>query len=144
MLERFHVPEDVAVHVSPEDMHKTVTDIFLKMGMPADDADKGAEVLVYADVRGIETHGVSNMLRRYVESFGEGGINPSPNPKIVREMPAAAMLDCDGGHGLVVGPMAMEMAIERAKVYGIGTVTAKWPGLTRVLPRVVPSVETPR
>jgi len=124
LLERFHVPHDIAVHVSPEDMHATVTDIFLKMGMPADDADQAAEVLVYADVRGIESHGVSNMLRRYVESFGEGGINPNPKPTIVREMPAAAMLDCDGGHGLVVGPQAMEMAIERAKTYGIGTVTA--------------------
>ena len=124
MLERFHVPSDQAIHVTPEDMHSTVTEIFLKMGMSADDADLGAEVLVYADIRGIETHGVSNMLRGYVKSFGEGGINPTPNPKIVREMPAAATLDCDGGHGVVVGPMAMNMAIERAKVYGIGTITA--------------------
>lgn len=125
MLERFHVPSDIAVHVTPEDMQATVVDIFLKMGMPADDADKAAEVLVYADIRGIETHGVSNMLRGYVRQFGDGGINPTPNPRIVREMPAAATLDCDGGHGLVVGPMAMNMAIERAKVYGIGTITAK-------------------
>ena len=125
MLERFHVPSDLAVHVAPEDMLATVVDIFLKMGMPADDADQAAEVLVYADIRGIETHGVSNMLRSYVVQFGNGNINPTPNPKIVREMPAAATLDCDAGHGLVVGPMAMNMAIERAKVYGIGTITAR-------------------
>lgn len=118
------MPGDVAIHVSPEDMHATVNEIFLKMGMPADDADKAAEVLVYADIRGIETHGVSNMLRRYVESFGEGGINPTPKPRVIREMPAAASLDCDGGHGLVIGPMAMEMAIDKAKIYGIGTITA--------------------
>ena len=124
MLERFHVPSDEAVHVNKDDMHATVVDIFLKMGMPSDEAEVASDVLVYADIRGIETHGVSNMLRNYVKSFGEGGINPTPNPKIVREMPAAATLDCDGGHGLVVGPMAMEMAIERAKVYGIGTITA--------------------
>ena len=124
MLERFHVPGDEAVHVNKDDMHATVVDIFLKMGMPPDEAKVASDVLVYADIRGIETHGVSNMLRNYVKSFGEGGINPTPNPKIVREMPAAATLDCDGGHGLVVGPMAMEMAIERAKVYGIGTITA--------------------
>ena len=124
LLERFHVPSDIAIHVTPEDMHATVNDIFLKMGMPADDADKAAEVLVYADIRGIETHGVSNMLRRYVEDFGKGGINPTPNPKIIREMPAAATIDSDGGHGLVIGPYAMNMAIERAKTYGIGTITA--------------------
>jgi LDH2 family malate/lactate/ureidoglycolate dehydrogenase len=124
LLERFHVPSDIAVHVDVDDMNTTVTEIFLKMGMPADDAAKAAEVLVYADIRGIETHGVSNMLRGYVASFAEGGINPTPNPKIIREMPAAATLDSDGGHGLVIGPMAMEMAIERAKTYGIGTITA--------------------
>lgn len=124
LLERFHVPSDVAVHVDVDDMRATVTEIFLKMGMSADDADKASEVLVYADIRGIESHGVSNMLRNYVKSFGEGGINPTPNVKIVREMPAAATVDSDGGHGLVVGRIAMEMAIERAKTYGIGTITA--------------------
>ncbi len=124
MLERFHVPHDEAVHVDIDDMNATVKEIFLKMGMPDADADKAAEVLVYADIRGIESHGVSNMLRRYVESFGENGINPTPKPKIIREMPAAATLDGDGGHGLVIGPIAMEMAIERAKTYGIGTITA--------------------
>jgi len=124
LLERFHVPSDVAIHVTPENMHATVVDVFLKMGMPADDAEQAAEVLVYADIRGIETHGVSNMLRSYVKQFGNGAINPTPKPRIIREMPAAATLDCDGGHGLVVGPMAMNMAIERAKIYGIGTITA--------------------
>ena len=124
MLERFHVPSDIAIHVGIDDLTATVVDIFLKMGMPADEADQATEVLVYADIRGIETHGVSNMLRSYVVQFAEGKMNPTPNPKIIREMPAAATLDCDGGHGLVVGPMAMNMAIERAKIYGIGTITA--------------------
>ena len=124
MLERFHVPHDIAVHVQIEDMRATVEDIFRKMGMPEDDAVQSADVLVYADARGIESHGVSNMLRSYVASFGEGGINPTPEPKVIRELPAAATIDCDGGHGLAVGPMAMNMAMDRAEVYGIGTITA--------------------
>ncbi len=124
MLERFHVPADIAVHVMPDDMDATVTDIFVKMGMSHEDAKQASDVLVYADVRGIESHGVSNMLRNYVESFKQGGINPIPNVRVVREMAAAATIDCDGGHGLVVGPQAMQMAIDRAKDYGIGTVTA--------------------
>ncbi|MBC63023.1 MAG: malate dehydrogenase [Chloroflexi bacterium] len=125
MLERFHVPDNIAIKIKPKDMHATVLDIFVKMGMSHDDANIASEVLVYADVRGIESHGVSNMLRRYVEAFNEGNINPTPKPKIIRDMPAAALLDCDDGHGLVVGPMAMNMAIERAKKYGIGTITAR-------------------
>ena len=105
-------------------MMATVQDIFLRMGMSDADAAQSADVLVYADVRGIESHGVSNMLRRYVESFNQGGINPRPNVKVVRELGGAATIDCDKGHGLVVGPMAMNMAIEKAKVHGIGSVTA--------------------
>ena len=86
MLERFHVPEDIAVRVDISNMQKTVENIFLKMGMTKKDSTQAADVLLYADIRGIETHGVSNMLRGYVKSFGEGGINPTPKIEVVREM----------------------------------------------------------
>ena len=124
MLERFHVPEDIAVRVDISNMQKTVENIFLKMGMTKKDSTQAADVLLYADIRGIETHGVSNMLRGYVKSFGEGGINPTPKIEVVREMGAVATIDSDGGHGLVVGPLAMNIAIKKAKTYGIGAVTA--------------------
>ncbi len=124
MLERFHVPEEIAVRVRIEAMQATVEDIFRKLGMPDEDAVQAADVLLYADARGIESHGVSNMLRSYVASFAQGGINPTPEPRIVRELPAAATLDSDGGHGLVIGPMAMRMAMDRAETYGIGSITA--------------------
>ena len=124
MLERFHVPEELAVRVMPDNMKATVKQIFLKMGMSNNDSELAADVLLYADIRGIETHGVSNMLRGYVKSFGEGGINPNPKIKTIREMGAVATIDSDGGHGLVVGPYAMNMAIKKAKQFGIGSVTA--------------------
>ena len=120
MLERFHVPEELAVRVMPDNMKATVKQIFLKMGMSNNDSELAADVLLYADIRGIETHGVSNMLRGYVKSFGEGGINPNPKIKTIREMGAVATIDSDGGHGLVVGPYAMNMAIKKAKKTGVG------------------------
>jgi L-2-hydroxycarboxylate dehydrogenase (NAD+) len=123
MLERFHVPENIAIRVPPAAMLDTVTEIFLAMGMPDADAALAADVLLYADVRGIESHGVSNMLRRYVEAFRQGDINPTPNPVVLRERGAVATLDSDRGHGLVVGPMAMKMAIERAREHGIGSLS---------------------
>ena len=123
MLERFHVPEDIAVKVDHKDIFKVVENIFLKMGMSKEDAFVSADVLIYADVRCIESHGVSNMLRRYVQSFAENDINPTPKPKVIRLKGAVATLDSDAGHGLVVGPYAMKMAIEKAKDYGIGSVT---------------------
>lgn len=123
MLEQFHVPEAIAVRVQQQDMRATVEAIFRAFGMPATDAQQAADVLLYADLRGIESHGVSNMMRTYVVGFQEGRINPTPHPQVLYEAPAVATLDADRGHGLVIGPQAMHMAIERANTYGIGAIT---------------------
>ena len=123
MLERFKVPDDIAIRVKQEDMRKTVEEIFLSMKMPKEDAQQAADVLLYADIRGIESHGVSNMMRTYLDMFKDGMINANPKPKIVAEAAAVATLDSDRGHGLVIGPQAMKMAIDRASKFGIGAIT---------------------
>lgn len=123
MLDRFHVPEDIAVRVKQEDMRAALEAIFQALDMPETDAQQAADVLMYADIRGIESHGVSNMMRVYVSHLQDTRINPRPEPKIIHGAPAVATLDADRGHGLVVGPKAMDMAIERASIYGIGAVT---------------------
>ena len=123
MLKRFHVPEEIAVRIPQENMRATLVDIFTKLGMPNDDAALSADVLIYADIRGVESHGVSNMVRAYVTGFQEGTINPNPVTKIVREAAAVCTIDSDEGFGLVVGPAAMKEAIDRAENYGIGSVS---------------------
>ena len=123
MLEQFHVPAEIEVRVPPAAMRATVEDIFRKLGMPDEHAVQSADVLLYADVRGIESHGVSNVLRVYVDGFRDGRINPSPQWKIVREAAAVCTIDSDGGHGGFIGPEAMRIAIERAEEYGVGAVT---------------------
>ncbi|MBI2965115.1 MAG: Ldh family oxidoreductase [Chloroflexi bacterium] len=123
MLEQFHVPEDIAVRVLQQDMRSTVEDIFMKMGMAQTDARQSADALMYADIRGIESHGVSNMMRSYVEGFGKGSINPRPNWRVIRESASGATIDCDRGLGLAVGPQAMKIAIEKAGRSGAGVVT---------------------
>ena len=123
MLERFHVPESIAIRVPQQDMRATLEDIFRKLRMPDQDAALAADVLMYADIRGIESHGVSNMMRSYVTNFQEGRMNPTPHWKIVREAAAVCTIDSDRGLGLVVGPAAMKVAIERAERYGIGSVS---------------------
>ena len=122
MLDRFKVPEDIAIRVPPAAMHQTVVNLFMAMGMGAEDAARGAEVLIYADTRGIDSHGVSNMTRAYVAGFKAGRINPTPITKIVKDTGPAVTIDGDGGLGLVVGPPAMEIAIERARRHGLGVV----------------------
>ncbi|MCH8311149.1 MAG: Ldh family oxidoreductase, partial [Chloroflexi bacterium] len=106
-----------------DNMRATVEDIFRKMRMPDEDAVQAADVLMYADIRGVESHGVSNMMRAYVSGFQEGRINPTPEWKIVRQAAAVCTIDGDRGHGLVIGPAAMKVAIERAEMYGIGSVS---------------------
>lgn len=123
MLEQFHVPEDEAVRVEPDLVRQTVHDIFTALGMPEDHASTSTDVLLYADTRGIDSHGVSNMLRRYVEGIREGQINLNPQWKITHEAAAVATIDSDGAHGGVIGPEAMSIAIERARQYGIGSVS---------------------
>lgn len=128
MFEDFKVPEDIAVRLGVEDVRHSLESIFGGLGMPEANAKRAADVLVYADVRGIESHGVSYMMQWYVLGMRNGWINPKPEPKPVREMPACATLDGDKGVGIDIGPQAMELAIEKADACGVGavTVTNSW------------------
>ncbi|MBI4202512.1 MAG: Ldh family oxidoreductase [Chloroflexi bacterium] len=123
MLERFKVPHEDEVLVPADSLRGTVAAIFQKVGVPRRDAEEGADVLVATDLRGVETHGVSNMLRSYVQAYKEGRLNPRPNWHIVRESPAAATVDADGGLGLILGKRTMGLAMEKAKAVGVGAVT---------------------
>ena len=122
MLERFKVPREDEVRVTEESLRRSVTAIFEKMGTSEEDADVGADVLVATDLRGVETHGVSNMLRAYVKQYTEGTLNPTPQWRIERESPAAATIDGDNGLGIIQGPRAMAIAVEKARNVGVGVV----------------------
>lgn len=124
VIDRFTVPDEIAVRIQPADMHATAVGIFEALGMPPDDASRSADVLLYADVRGIDSHGVSNMMPYYVNGLRDGSINPAPQWKVVREAPATATIDSDLGLGLTIGPQAMALAIEKARDFGIGAVSA--------------------
>ena len=83
----------------------------------------GANTLTMTDLRGVETHGVSNMLRSYVQQYNEGSLNPQPNWRIISESPATAVMDADKGLAVILGPKAMQMAIDKARNIGVGVVT---------------------
>lgn len=100
------------------------TRVFMHFGISAGDAALASEVLSKADVRGIDSHGVAR-LRTYVDMFTIGRINPKPNIRIVREKKSIATIDGDSGLGLVVGPRANEIAMEKAAVYGSGWVSVR-------------------
>jgi len=98
--------------------------VFLKMGCSTADATLATNVLVSADLRGIDSHGVARLIG-YVRLWDADRINPTPSIKITHETPSTAVVDGDAGLGLVVAPKAMEIAIEKAKNVGSGWVSVK-------------------
>lgn len=125
MLERFSVRAEDQVLVDHEALRRTVADLFVACGVPDDDATAGADVLVTADLRGVETHGVSNMLRQYIGWFRDGVHKPSPEWTIVHETRGTATIDGDRGLGILQGGPAMQLTIEKARDVGVGTVTMR-------------------
>src|SRR5262245_31546171 len=123
ILERFKVPEKDQVRVSEAALRRTITEIFQKLGVSPEDAAEGADVLTMTDLRGVETHGVSNMLRAYVRDFKAGKLDPRPGWKIVRESPGTAVIDAERRLGILVGSRAMQLAIDKARQVGVGIVT---------------------
>ncbi len=98
--------------------------VFIKMGCPAAGAALASDVLIAADLRGVDSHGIAR-LAGYVRLWEKRRINPDPNLKVVHETPSTAVLDGDAGLGLVVAPRAMEIAIEKARNAGTGWVSVR-------------------
>lgn len=98
--------------------------VFEACGMPVHQAAQAAEVLLAADMRGIDSHGVAR-LSGYVRLAEAGRANMKANPKVVHETPSTATLDADGGLGLISAAMAMDIAIEKAKQVGTGWVAIR-------------------
>ncbi|MEZ5232171.1 MAG: Ldh family oxidoreductase [Acidimicrobiales bacterium] len=80
MHDYFAVPSELAVRVAPPVMAATVTALFEALGMAGPHAAQCAETLLYADRRGIDSHGVSNMFPYYVADLRAGRINATPSP----------------------------------------------------------------
>ena len=111
------------VRVAEAALRRVVSSIFEKLGVSPADAAEGADVLVMSDLRGVESHGVSNMLRNYVKGYQDGRLNQSAGWKVMRESTATAVIDAERRLGILVGPKAMRLAVEKAKVTGVGVVT---------------------
>ncbi len=95
---------------------------FMHFGVPDEDAELAANVLACSDLRGIESHGVAR-LHTYFDMLTLGRINPRPKIKIVRESLSTATVDGDNGLGLVVGPRANRIAMDKAQQAGTGWVS---------------------
>jgi L-2-hydroxycarboxylate dehydrogenase (NAD+) len=98
--------------------------VFESFGVPSQDAETAAEVLVLGDLRGVESHGVAR-LQRYFRGLKEGVMVPQPILRVVKETPCTAVLDVGAALGQVAGKRGMEIAIAKALQYGTGFVTVR-------------------
>lgn len=98
--------------------------IFLRINFSENDANLAAKVLLQADLRGIDSHGIAR-LSGYVRLWEAQRLNASPNIQMIYETPSTATINGDAGVGLVVAPKAMQVAIEKAKLCGTGWVAVK-------------------
>lgn len=98
--------------------------IFTAIGCPRSDADTATKVLLSADLRGVDSHGIAR-LSGYVRLWEAGRVNAVPAVKIIHETPSTAVVDGDKGLGLVVAPFAMQVAIEKARQVGTGWVSVQ-------------------
>ena len=108
---------------------KTITnfviDSFVGYGIPREDAIICADVLLESDKRGIESHGVNRFKPIYLDRIEAGIQNPVTNFEIIKETPTTAVVDGHDGMGQVIGYKAMDMAIKKAKEYGMGMVVVR-------------------
>ncbi len=101
-----------------------VARLFVHVGVPAPQAAGIAEILVLADLRGIESHG-TNFAPRYIRGLARGELNPDPQLRVVGGRGAVAVLDADNGLGYVSARAAMERAIELAADHAVGAVAVR-------------------
>jgi L-2-hydroxycarboxylate dehydrogenase (NAD+) len=101
-----------------------IQDTLAKMGLPAGDAAKVAELMTEADLTGADAHGVFR-LPQYVRRLRTGAVNPRPDIKVSKTAPATALVDGDNGMGHLVMAQAAATAVELARDTGVAWVGAR-------------------
>lgn len=102
-----------------------IEDAFVGYGVPREDAKICTEVLLESDKRGIESHGCNRFKPIYIDRIVAGIQNPVTNFEIIKETETTAVVDGHDGMGQVIGYKAMQMAIDKAKKYGMGMVAVR-------------------
>ncbi|MEC5424530.1 ureidoglycolate dehydrogenase [Virgibacillus sp. C22-A2] len=111
------------VVVQAEEVKNLVIDKLGQAGVNCNHAEKIAEILIHADLRGVSSHGVLR-TEHYINRLTKGGLNANPGISVNKSGHVTAVVDGDNGFGHLIADKAMEVAIDLAKENGIGMVTA--------------------
>jgi len=116
--------EEETTRVPVDMIHSFMIDVFTALGVPDDDAKTCAEVLIASDLRGIESHGAGR-LKMYYDRIKQGILSPTTQFEVVKETETTALIDGHNGMGHVISVRAMQMAIDKAKQYGMGSAAVR-------------------
>jgi LDH2 family malate/lactate/ureidoglycolate dehydrogenase len=105
-------------------LQQFMKDVFIRLGVPEDEAKISAEILITSDLRGIESHGIGR-LKMYYDRIRQGTQFATTQMEIIRESPTTAVIDGHHGRGQVIGYRSMTLAIEKARAYGMGAVAVR-------------------
>ncbi len=114
----------MAVYVHHEKLRKFSNEVLIKVGVPKEYAEVVTDQLVLANLRGVDSHGIIR-LPLYVKGIVRGEINPSPMIKVLKDGGPYALIDGDNGVGQPVALKATELAIKKAKDFGVSAVGIK-------------------
>ena len=102
-------------------LKKIIEEILFKNGLSEEDSRITSEVLINANLYGVDSHGIS-LIETYVNRIKEGGINSSPNRNVIKDSGCITIIDADGGMGPVSATLATQNAIKKAEGHGVGVV----------------------
>lgn len=107
------------VIVAADALKRFTQQVFVRAGMSDAHATTVAEVVVWADLRGVESHGVTR-VPKYVEWIEAGIVNPRPDIRVATETAASVLIDADRSAGPVAMTAAMQAAARKARDAGVG------------------------
>ncbi|CAJ1438836.1 unnamed protein product [Effrenium voratum] len=106
-------------------LEKFMVDCFMASGCPEKESKISANVLIEADKRGIDSHGIGRLKSIYLDRIKNGILKPYAPIDIIKETETTALVDGNMGMGLYVGPFCMDLAIAKAKKFGLGFVACR-------------------
>ncbi len=112
------------VYIPVTTLRSFMADVLAGVGVPRAEAETAADVLIASDLRGIESHGLGR-LKMYYDRIRAGTVAPTSPFEIVRESPTTAVVDGHYGLGHVIAVRSMNLAIEKARTYGMGSVAVR-------------------
>jgi len=108
-----------------DEVEQFMRDGFKAIGVPAEEAAVCANVLIAADKRGVDSHGVGRFKPIYLDRIWAGTQLPKTNFEVVKDTPTTAVVDGHNGMGHYIAKRCMEMAIEKADKFGMGMVVTR-------------------